>query len=78
MVAEAHALQKVNSQLGPRVARSMAQGVLPPPAGSFLKLFNSSAAIRRNDIEFAIAGSPTVVWDEEDRASRSRGLDDTG
>jgi alkylation response protein AidB-like acyl-CoA dehydrogenase len=74
LVAEAHALLKVNSQLGPRISRSMAKGVLPPPAGSFLKLFNSSAQIRRSDIEFAIAGTATTVWDSDDRASRSRGL----
>jgi alkylation response protein AidB-like acyl-CoA dehydrogenase len=74
LVAEAHALQKVNSQLGPRVARAMTKGVLPPPAGSMLKLFNSSAAIRRNDIEFTVAGTSTVVWEPDDGASRSRGL----
>ncbi len=74
LVAEAHTLAKVNSQLGPRVARAMRLGVLPPPAGSFLKLFNSSAAIRRNDIEFAIGGTPTAIWETDDRDSRSRGL----
>ena len=49
--------QKVGAQLGPRVAASMAKGVLPPPAGSFLKLFNSSNQVRRSDITMAIAGS---------------------
>jgi alkylation response protein AidB-like acyl-CoA dehydrogenase len=74
LVAEAYIAARVGSQLGPRVAQSTAKGVLPPPAGSFLKLFNSSNQVRRSDISMAIAGTPSVAWETDDRASESRGL----
>jgi alkylation response protein AidB-like acyl-CoA dehydrogenase len=74
LVAEAYASAKVANQLGPRVATAMAKGALPPPAGSFLKLFNSSAQVRRSDIQMAIAGTPAVVWEPDDPTSADRGL----
>jgi alkylation response protein AidB-like acyl-CoA dehydrogenase len=73
LVAEAHAADTIARQLGSRVAISMAKGVLPPPAGSFLKLFNSSNIVRRTDIELAIAGTEAVVWDPDDRGSSEIG-----
>ncbi|MFI5046436.1 MAG: acyl-CoA dehydrogenase family protein [Acidimicrobiia bacterium] len=74
LVAESYVAQKVGSQLGARVAASMAKGVLPPPAGSFLKLFNSSNQVRRSDITMAIAGAGATVWETDDRAAEGRGL----
>jgi len=74
LVAEAYAAAKVGSQLGPRVSTAMAKGVLPPPGGSFLKLFNTSNQVRRSDISMAIAGSPAVAWDADDHASAARGI----
>ncbi len=74
LVAEAYVTGRVGSQLGPRVARAMGKGVLSPSAGSFLKLFNSSNQVRRSDIQMAIAGTPAVVWEADDRASEGRGL----
>jgi alkylation response protein AidB-like acyl-CoA dehydrogenase len=74
LVAEAYVAGKVGGQLGPRVAQAMGKGVLPPPAGSFLKLFNSSNQVRRSDIQMQVAGTPSVVWETDDRASENRGL----
>src|SRR5262245_56518124 len=74
LVGEAYAAAKVGSQLGPRVATAMANGALPPPAGSFLKLFNSTNQVRRSDISMAIAGTPAVAWDADDHASSARGI----
>ena|SRR6202034_433722 len=74
LVAEAYAANKVAGQLGSRVAVAMAKGALPPPAGSFLKLFNSSNQVRRSDIQMAIAGTPAVAWETSDRSSEDRGL----
>jgi alkylation response protein AidB-like acyl-CoA dehydrogenase len=74
LVAEAYVAAKVGGQLGPRVAQAMGKGVLPPPAGSFLKLFNSSNQVRRSDIQMQVAGTPSVVWETDDRASENRGL----
>jgi len=73
LVAEAYASAKVASQLGPRVATAMAKGVLPPPAGSFLKLFNTSNQVRRSDIQMTIAGTPAVVWEPDDLTSADLG-----
>jgi alkylation response protein AidB-like acyl-CoA dehydrogenase len=74
LVAEAYVAGRVGNQLRPRVMQAMGKGVLPPPAGSFLKLFNSLNQVRRSDIEMAIAGTPAVVWETDDRASENRGL----
>ncbi|HEX5588548.1 MAG TPA: acyl-CoA dehydrogenase family protein [Acidimicrobiia bacterium] len=74
LVAEAYVAAKVGSHLGPRVAQGMGKGVLPPAAGSFLKLFNSSNQVRRSDISMVIAGTPATVWETDDRRSEGRGL----
>lgn len=74
LVAEAYVAQKVGSHLGPRISAATAKGVLPPPAGSFLKLFNSSNQVRRSDITMSISGAPSVAWEPDDRLSEMRGL----
>jgi alkylation response protein AidB-like acyl-CoA dehydrogenase len=74
LVAEAYVAARVGGQLGPRVAQAMGKGVLPPPAGSFLKLFNSSNQVRRSDIQLTIGGVPSVIWETDDRESEGRGL----
>jgi alkylation response protein AidB-like acyl-CoA dehydrogenase len=74
LVAEAYAASKVVAQLGLRVSTGMAKGVLPPPAGSFLKLFNSSSQVRRSDITMTIAGTSATVWEPDDDVAEGRGL----
>jgi alkylation response protein AidB-like acyl-CoA dehydrogenase len=43
-------------------------GVLPPAAGSLLKLFGSTTHVRTSDITMELAGSSAVVWPGEDRS----------
>jgi alkylation response protein AidB-like acyl-CoA dehydrogenase len=74
LVAEAHVLSKVGAQLEPRVGIGTWKGVFPTSSGSFLKLFNSMAGIRRADIGMELAGSTAVVWRSDDDASRDRGI----
>jgi alkylation response protein AidB-like acyl-CoA dehydrogenase len=74
LVAEGHVLAKVGTQLGPRIAAGTRKGKFPPSAGSFLKLFNSTSGIRRADIGMELTGSSSVVWHEDDTASRGRGI----
>jgi alkylation response protein AidB-like acyl-CoA dehydrogenase len=73
LVAEVYAFERVAGQLGQRVAMGTARGVLPPPSGSLLKLFNSSGQVRRSDVTMQIAGTPAVIWDESDAGSAMRG-----
>jgi alkylation response protein AidB-like acyl-CoA dehydrogenase len=74
LVAEAYVLSKVGSQLGPRIGIGTRKGKFPPASGSFLKLFNSTSAIRRADIGMELAGSGAVAWRSDDAASRNRGV----
>jgi alkylation response protein AidB-like acyl-CoA dehydrogenase len=69
LVAEAHVLATVNRQLSTRLQTATRLGVLPPAAGSLLKLFNSTMNVRTSDITMELAGSSGVVWPGEDRAA---------
>ena len=61
LVAEAHVLATVNRQLSSRLQTATNLGVLPPAAGSLLKLFGSTAHVRTSDITMELAGSSAVV-----------------
>ena len=52
-----------------RVQTGVRVGHLPPPAGSLLKLFGSTANVRTSDITMELAGSSAVVWDANDEES---------
>jgi alkylation response protein AidB-like acyl-CoA dehydrogenase len=67
-VAEADVLATVNRQLSSRLQTATALGVLPPAAGSLLKLFGSTAHVRTSDITMELAGSSAVVWPGDDRS----------
>jgi alkylation response protein AidB-like acyl-CoA dehydrogenase len=68
LVGEAHVLASVGRHLGERVQTGVRVGHFPPPAGSLLKLFGSTANVRTSDITMELAGSSAVVWNtgEED------------
>jgi alkylation response protein AidB-like acyl-CoA dehydrogenase len=66
LVAEAHVLATVNRQLSARLQTATTQGVLPPAAGSLLKLFSSTTNVRTSDITMELAGSSAVVWPGDD------------
>jgi len=68
LVAEADVLATVNRQLSSRLQTATALGVLPPAAGSLLKLFGSTAHVRTSDITMELAGSSAVVWPGDDRS----------
>jgi alkylation response protein AidB-like acyl-CoA dehydrogenase len=69
LVAEAHVLTTVNRQLSARLQTATTLGVLPPAAGSLLKLFGSTAHVRTSDITMELAGESAVVWPGDDRAA---------
>jgi alkylation response protein AidB-like acyl-CoA dehydrogenase len=69
LVAEAHVLATVNRQLATRLQTATTLGVLPPAAGSLLKLFGSTAHVRTSDITMELAGSSAVVWPGDDRSA---------
>jgi alkylation response protein AidB-like acyl-CoA dehydrogenase len=62
LVAEAHIRQMVGGQLIRRVTQGVSVGKLPPPAGSVLKLFGATAAMRRCEIGLELAGSAAAAW----------------
>jgi alkylation response protein AidB-like acyl-CoA dehydrogenase len=69
LVAEAHVLGIVNRQLSSRLQTATSLGVLPPAAGSLLKLFGSMAYVRTSDITMELAGTSAVVWPGDDRSA---------
>ena len=69
LVAEADVLATVNRQLSSRLQTATTLGVLPPAAGSLLKLFGSTAHVRTSDITMELAGSSAVVWPGDDRSA---------
>jgi alkylation response protein AidB-like acyl-CoA dehydrogenase len=74
LVAEAHVASKVGGLLSRRVAMGAASGYFPPAAGSILKLFSTTAGIRRADIGMEIAGSGAVAWKPGEGGAEGRGV----
>jgi alkylation response protein AidB-like acyl-CoA dehydrogenase len=69
LVAEAHALATIKDQLSSRLQTATELGVLPPAAGSLLKLFGSTTNVRTSDITMELAGASAVVWAGDDPAA---------
>jgi alkylation response protein AidB-like acyl-CoA dehydrogenase len=61
LVAEAHALSRVQQQLIARVTEGMRTQQLPPPAAAILRLFGGQAATRIAEINLEVLGSYAVV-----------------
>jgi alkylation response protein AidB-like acyl-CoA dehydrogenase len=68
---EAHLLSTVSGHLAARVQQGMATGVLPPAAGSMLRLFGSVVGINSSDVGMELAGINAVVWPEDHSAPGS-------
>ena len=51
-----------------RLQTATTLGVLPPAAGSLLKLFGSTAHVRTSDITMELAGSSAVAWPGDERS----------
>lgn len=62
LVAEAHIRQLVAGQLVGRITQGIATGVMPPPAGSIMKLFGATNVMRRSEIGLELAGESVVAW----------------
>jgi len=62
LLAEAHIRQMVAGQLVRRVSEGIATGVMPPPAGSIIKLFGATNVMRRTEIGLSLAGSAAAAW----------------
>lgn len=61
-VAEVHALGTVSGQLARRVMQATAKGIMPPAAGSLLRLFGSTVGVAASDAGMAVAGVNAVIW----------------
>jgi alkylation response protein AidB-like acyl-CoA dehydrogenase len=70
---ESHVLSTVTGHLAARVVQGMATGVMPPAAGSLLRLFGSTVGVATSDASMAIAGINAVIW-PEDESSPGSGL----
>jgi alkylation response protein AidB-like acyl-CoA dehydrogenase len=68
---ETHVLSTVSGHLAGRVMQSMAKGVLPPAAGSMLRLFGSTVGVASSDAGMAIAGMNAVIWPADSSAPGS-------
>jgi alkylation response protein AidB-like acyl-CoA dehydrogenase len=69
LVAEAHIRQLVGDHLVRRVTQAVANGAMPPPAGSLLKLFGATAHMRRCEIGLELAGGAAAAWPPGDAAA---------
>lgn len=70
LLGEAHANERVAGQLITRVSDSVASGVMPPIAGSLLRLNSGVTAMRRGSIALQIAGSEGASWALDDHSSQ--------
>jgi len=66
LVAEAHVNELVRSELVRRISQGMATGAMAPPAGSIMKLFGATNAMRRAEIGLALAGQGAAAWPVDD------------
>ena len=64
LVAEAHAISRIQQQLISRVTDGMRTEQLPPPAAAIMRLFGGQAATRIAEINVEILGSHAVVADD--------------
>lgn len=62
LLAEVHMRSLVGAHLVGRVTRAIEAGTMPPPAGSLMKLFGATAAVRRSEIALELAGEVAVAW----------------
>jgi alkylation response protein AidB-like acyl-CoA dehydrogenase len=62
LLAEAHLRKVVHQQLNERITTGMRLGVMPPPAGSLMKLFGATNTMRRTEIGLELCGPDAVVW----------------
>jgi alkylation response protein AidB-like acyl-CoA dehydrogenase len=72
LVAEARIREIVAGQLVRRVTQGVSAGKLPPPAGSLLKLFGATAAMRRCEIGLELAGPAAAAWPVGDQTDGRR------
>ncbi len=61
MVAEHRAMETIHHQLVDRINEAITLGVIPPTAGSIMRLFHAEADWLREDYSVAIAGSQGVT-----------------
>jgi len=62
LLGEAQANERVAGQLIDRVSEGIALGVLPPIAGSLLRLNSGVTSVRRSQIAMEIAGADEAAW----------------
>ena len=74
LVAEAHAISRIQQQLISRVTDGMRTEQLPPPAAAILRLFSGQAATRIAEINLEVFGSNAVVSDSDHGLEYGRGF----
>lgn len=62
LLAEAHIRQMVAGHLVRRVSEAIECGVMPPSAGSLMKLFGATNVMRRSEIGLEVAGAGAAAW----------------
>ena len=66
LIGEAHANEIVSAQLIERVTQGIASGVMPPIAGSLLRLNTGVTSVRRASIGLEVAGGDGITWGTDD------------
>jgi alkylation response protein AidB-like acyl-CoA dehydrogenase len=65
LVAEAHAISRIQQQLISRITDGMRTEQLPPPSAAIMRLYGGQAATRIAEINVEILGSHSVVADDD-------------
>jgi alkylation response protein AidB-like acyl-CoA dehydrogenase len=66
LIGESRMLDLVQRALLERITVGTERGVLPPTAGSLLRLFSADAHVRKDEIAMTVAGPLGVTWEAGD------------
>jgi alkylation response protein AidB-like acyl-CoA dehydrogenase len=74
LIGEAHTLSLATRALSSRVSRAITTGKITDQAAALTRVMGGDTRTRTSTIEFELAGSAGVVWDDDDRWSKSYGV----
>ncbi len=74
LIGEAHTLSLATRALSSRVSKAIATGKITDQAAALTRVMGGDTRTRTSTIEFELAGSAGVAWDDDDEWSKSYGI----